>query len=506
MMFNTTATYGRSLLNLGLGLFSSRWVLNALGHTDFGLFSVVGSLIIFMTFFNTVMATSSARHFAYAIGQGNLEEVAKWFNSSLCIHLILPTILILLGWPVAEFAVRNFLTIPPERLEICVQILRISLIGAFVSMASIPFVAMFNAKQRITELAFWASLQSVMIFVLAWGVIRIPFDKLLFYAFGMVAIQITIKIIQIARAFKIFQECRLRLQCAFNVKRLKELLGFAVWNFIGNAGAMLRNQGAAILLNMYYGPILNSAFGIARQVSTQTNQLSAAMMTAFAPEIISREGRGERKRMISLAHRSCKIGTILVMIFAIPLIIEMDYVLRLWLISPPVSTAIFCQFILASFLLDRLTVGYALAVSAHGKIAAYQASVGGILILTLPLGWFLFWLGYPPASLGWAMVITSGMASIGRVFWLQRLLGEPIYQWWSRVGFPCFIVATFAYLLSMIPAILLPESFLRFSFTTGIAVSVIALSTWFVALDADERLFFKAAGNRLISKFGFFKV
>ena len=129
IVINTGVTYLRSILGVGFALFSSRWILQALGATDFGLFQVVGSLIVVLTFFNSVMASSAARHFAFAIGKGDTEDVNRWFNTSLNIHLILPAILIVIGWPIAEYAIRNWLTIPPERVESCVIVFRISLIN-----------------------------------------------------------------------------------------------------------------------------------------------------------------------------------------------------------------------------------------------------------------------------------------------------------------------------------------------------------------------------------------
>ncbi len=486
---NTAATYTRSLLGVGLALFSSRWILQALGATDFGLFQVVGSLIVFLTFFNSVMASSAARHFAFAIGKGNTEDVNRWFNTSLSIHLILPAVLIVIGWPIAEYAIRHWLTIPPERIDACVTVFRISLLGAFVNMASIPFIAMFNAKQHIAEVSMWDMLQTFLVFALAWTLTKVATDRLIFYAMGMVGTHILIHSIKIIRARILFPECRIRLQTGFDFHRLKELFHFAGWSLFGGISLTLRTQGSSILLNLYHGPVLNAAFGIARQVSNQANQLSMAMQTAFSPEITAREGRGEYARVMALAHFSSKIGCIMVMLFAIPLIVEMDYMLDIWLEEPPLYTAIFCRLILVTFLIDRLTTGYMMAVNARGKIAAYQASVGGILLLALPIACFCFWLGFSPVSLVISFVITSALATFGRVLWLKKLFGEPVHHWTIQVLTPCVIIGLVALSLSSLPIFMLPQSFLRLVLATGLGLLAIALSAWGLGLSKPEKSF-----------------
>jgi O-antigen/teichoic acid export membrane protein len=500
--FNTVATYGRSVLTLGLSLFSSRWVLNALGATDFGLFNVVGALIVFLAFFNVVMASSAARHFAYAIGKSDIDDVNKWFNTSLSIHLILPAILIAIGWPIAEYAVRNVLTIPPERIDACVIVFRISLIGAFVNMASIPLIAMFTAKQRLVEIAFWGLLQSVIILCFAWILNRVSSDRLLFYAAGMVGINVFFQVIQIVRAFWMFPECRLRLQSGFDPGRLKELFRFAVWATVGIFGTTLRDQGSTVLLNLHFGPLLNAAFGIARQVSAQVNQLSSAMMGALVPEITAREGRGERARMLQLSHQSCKYAFLLVLFFAAPLIVEMDYVLKLWLRNPPEHTAIFCRLIIGTFLISRLTAGYSVAVNALGKMAGFHSTVGGLLVLTLPLAWLFLRLGYPPGSLGVAFMIISTIQCIGCAYWIRVLFGEPVKHWVGKVLWPCLLVSGTSFIGALCPLLFMQESFKRVVLASIIGVTTASLTTWYFALNKGEHAFFQQAAKSAFIKFG----
>lgn len=486
---NTLATYSRSVLGAALALFASRWVLRALGQTDYGLFSVVGSIIVFIVFFNTVMSGSVSRHYAYAIGQGNPEEVSRWFNAALNIHIFLAVGLILIGWPIGEYVIVRYLNIPADRLQTCQWIFRISLPSAFFGIFSVPFVAMFTARQYITERAFWGLVQSAFSFGLAWGLTIIPGDALLNYAVGMASIQILIYSAFIFRAFFKFTDCRIKWGYWFDKSRLKGIFSFAVWNMISNFGTILRNHGSAILLNIYYGPQVNAAYGIANQVSVQSNQLSAAMMGAFYPEITTSEGRGDRQRMLTLSRRACKYGTLLILIIVIPLMTEMNYVLRLWLNEPPAYTALFCRLILLTFLIDRLSSGYMMAINAKGRIAAYQATIGTIMVLTLPLAWLFLHLGFAPTSVGFAFVTTMVAGSVGRMLWAWRFFGISLNRWLADVVLPCAAVAIVALTGAFVPFWLLPASFGRLIVTTFSSLAASCLVAWIYAIDLSERTY-----------------
>ena len=491
LVINTAATYGRSVFAMALALFSSRWVLNSLGQTDYGLFSLVGSVIVIITFLNGVMAGSVARYFAYSIGQGDSLEATHWFNTALSIHLCFALGLVLAGWPIGEYVIAHVFNIPPDRIPTCLWVFRFSLVSALVSMVSVPFVAMFTAQQHIAEMAGWGILQSVLTFTLAYMLTHSHGDLLLFYAAGMVAIIVLIQIGMVFRAFLVFRECRIVKKAWFDRRRFKTILSFAVWNLIGSLGATLRDQGSVILLNLFFGPRVNAAFGIAKQVSDQTNQLSGAMLGAVSPEITASEGRGDRKRMLDLSHRASKYGTILVLLFAVPLIAEMDYVLKLWLRVPPEHAALFCRLILCTFLIDRLSTGYMMAVNAHGRIAAYQATVGGILVMTLPLAWLFLRLGYPPTSVGASFIVTSVLCTMGRVLWVKRLFGEPTGRWLASVVVPCLLVGAAAAAAALAPIWLLPPSFTRLVCATFLSITACLLSTWLFALDTNEHAFIR---------------
>jgi O-antigen/teichoic acid export membrane protein len=498
IVYNTAATYARTLLGIGMGLFSSRWILSALGASDFGLFSLVGSLMVFVTFFNNVMATSSSRHFAFALGKDDAADVSIWFNSSLIIHIVLATVLAMIGWPIGEAVIRTYLAIPAGRMSTSLWVFRISLVTSYIGMLSTPFIGMFTAKQRIAELAFWNILQSFLILVTAWMLLNTSGDRLLLYALFVGGIHCFIFLGKALRASFIFQECQIRLTKETRLGRIKELFFFSFWNMIESSAGLLRNQGSAILLNLYHGPIANAAYGVTKQVSSYTNQFSAAMLSALSPEMTTREGAGNRKSMISLSYRASRIGTMLSCVFAIPLILNMDYILRLWLETPPPNTTELCQLILSAFLVARLTSGQVLAIQAYGKIALYQSVVGSLMIMTLPLIWLMFALGGQPHSIGIAFLalifVRTGLSAV----LVRHLLQEPATIWLRKVATPCILIASLSFGSGYTPIFLLNESFVRLLLSAGASASVTILAYWLIGSDEKEKLALLQMARRVV--------
>lgn len=479
----------RSLFAAGLALFSGRWVLEALGATDFGLFHVVGVVIVFITFLNSVMAASAARQLSFALGQGESEGAGKWFNTALCAHLLLPVLLVLVGLPLGEYCIRNVLVIPPDRLDACLWVFRLSLVTAFVNMASVPYLAVFNARQRLSEPALWGMLLSIYHFALAYALTRVEGDLLLVYAGFAMAGQVMVTAAQMLRARALFPECRCRLEHWFHPGRLRTLLSFASWSLFGSLGHLLRTQGSSILLNLVFGAKVNAAYGIGVTVSQQASNLSMALRGALAPEITAREGRGERERVVSLALRSCKFSTLLVLLFAIPLLLEMETVLRLWLRTPPEHTAVFCRFMLCELAVEALTIGHILAINAVGRVAAYNLVLGALHALALPVGWWMLRMGHPPGAVGLVALTVSILLLAGRLWFVRRLLHLSIRRWAGAVFLPCLTTGLGSVGAGALWLFWLEPSPWRLAASALTSVTALVLLGWRIALNSEERDF-----------------
>lgn len=497
MVVNAVATYGRSLIVLGMSLFSVRWVLGALGQVDFGLFAVVGGITAILSILSTVMVAGAARFFAYSIGGQRPEETRQWFCSALAVQAALGTVMLCVGLVLWDALLKWFLTIPPERLLACRWVYYFSVVGAAVTFMTSPYIGMFTAKQRVFELSAWGTVQAVLAFALAYALFFVNGDKLLVYAGGMVLCVLLVCIGQSVRAIVLYRECRIKVAYLWDFQRIKELVSFSWWLVFGVAGGMIRNQGLAVLLNVYHGPRMNSAFGIANQVAGAAGYLSQAVYSSIAPEITTREGSGNRAGMLRLASRACKFATVLGCLWAIPLFGTMDFVLTAWLKNPPAHAAALCKLVLLAFLIENLSIGYMGAVLAKGRIAAYQMTLGCSLMVTLPIAWVVMACGLRPEWAVAALVLTSTMFSTGRAWWATRLFGVEWRQWGRGVLLPVCVSIAPAVAVSLALNRVMGDSAARFLCTMTLAPLAMLLSLWRWGLDSDERDFGRQKAKKI---------
>ncbi|MBT0812924.1 hypothetical protein KIH41_16675 [Litoribacter ruber] len=488
---NTVAIYSRSILSAGLTLFSSRWVLEALGVSDFGLFSLVGSIIMAIIFFNAIMSTSASRHFSFSIGKEIENETNKWFNTALSIHIIIPLILIILGYPIGIYLIENIFKVPLEKVGNSILIFQISLIAAYISMISVPFVAMYIAKQRFVELAVIGFIQSVLIFFAAYSLLILPGDKLILHATLTASIQITIFSIQIWRAKVSFPECRIQFSEWFNKQRSFELISFAFWNLIGNFGHLVRSQGLVFVTNMFFGTKGNAAFGISHQLSNQTSSLTNSLSSSITPEIIRNEGMGNRVNAIKLAFQATKLGIYLILILTIPLLIETSYVLNLWLTSVPEHSVILCQLMIVVFLLEKTTMSHMALLQAANKIAKPQLSLGIIFSLTIVVAIIMIKMNIGIESIGWSVVISMGISRVFLVYWTKIFLDVSVLIWLKEILLPYVIIVFVLLGISFSLSIITHPSFGRFVSNIFINFIITTILCWVMMFSKAEKSFIK---------------
>lgn len=487
IIYNTAITYIRSIVGAGLALFSSRWVLAELGESDFGLYALVGSIIIFITFFNSVMSGSASRYFAYELGRGAENEVNKWFNAAFSIHLLVPLILIIIGWPIGEYCISYFFDIPNGRIAASLWVFRLSLLAAFFGMLSVPFIAMFSAKQQFVELALCGILQSILIFVAAYILKFVSGDKLIYYSVFMVAISVFIQIVQIFRAWKLFRECKINRKFWFEKSRFIQLIKFASWNVIGNAGHLIRTQGLTMLTNISFGTKGNASLGVANQLSNQTSVLANALSNAISPEIIRSEGLGNRDRAIKLAYQAAKMGTILILLLTIPILTETNNILSLWLIHVPEGAGILCRLMVVMFMLEKTTLGQYVLLQAIGKIAKEELYVGILYSLSIVCAWVFIQMGQGISAIGWACVCTMAISRFCVVYLVKKYLFIPISHWLYKIILPYILLIIVSLLFSYLIVFLFDESIYRVIINFISNFCIVSLSSYYFFLEPEEK-------------------
>ena len=482
-----------------IGLFTARWALCALGQVDYGLYGVVGGLAAFISFINGLFATAVGRFFAVEVGKasvGNdidygMEECHKWFSTAVFVHLLLPTVLMAIGYPIGIWVVKNFLTIPSDRLNDCIWVFRFVCISCYFGMVFVPFNAMYTAKQYIAELTIYSFVTTTLNAFFLYYMICHPGIWLAKYAFWVCLMSVLPATIIAIRACFIFPECRLKVRYCVSLDRIVQLLYFVGWWAFGQTGGLLRNQGIQVLVNKYFGPRANAAMTIQSSVTGHTMMLSESLNQAFQPAIVTAYGAGEMERMRNLSYRACKFSTLLVLLFVIPLGLELEEVLRLWLVNPPQYVYGLCLIAFLMTVIDQSAVGHMLAVNARGKIASYQFFLGGALLMTLPLAWLLCHLGYGIYAVGFSLLATMTVCAWGRVWFARHLVGMSARYWMRTILLPIFAISVICLAVGYMPRLFWPSGILRIMITSMICEITFLPLVWFLCLSLEEREFIK---------------
>ena len=495
IVLNIVATYGRSLYALACGLFVWRWVLMALGEVDYGLVGVVGGLTGFVTFINSILSVSVGRFYAFSVGAASvaddpvngIEECRKWFNTAFFIHTIVSVVLVSVGYPIGLWAVREFLSIPPDRVDACVWLWRFVCVSCFVGMFTVPFCAMYTAKQYIAELTVYSFVTSTLNVVVLYYMVTHPGDWLVRYSFWTMLVVIVPNIIIATRALVVFDECRFNRRYFFSWNRVRQLMTFGGGRALGMFSTLLSNQCVAIAVNKFLGPARNATMSLGRGVMAHTMSLAGAMSGAFAPAITTAAGAGDYERMHRLVFATCTYSTLGMLIFSIPFCLEADEILRLWLGNPPEYAASFCVCLAVLNVIERICEGHWMAIFAMGKVVKFQLveAISGIIDLTASV--LFISLGYGIIGVGVALILGRFYAMIVKAWYGYKCAGVPVKIWSGKVCVPLVTLSLITAFVGYLPRYIWPQGLLRVAVTTVVSLSVMIPLAWGVVLSRSDR-------------------
>lgn len=470
-----------------------------LGEVDYGLMGVVGGLAAFVTFLNGIMVSGIGRFYAISIGiakkdpKVGLEECHKWFTTAVVVHTVLPLILILVGYPLGEWGVRHFLTIPPERIQSCIWVWRCVCVSTFVGMVGVPFSAWYGAKQEIAELTIYSFVTTTLNVFFMYYAVNHPGDWLVPIACWTMLLSIIPQLIICIRARLLYPECRFVCRHVTMVwARVREMLGYSGWILIGSVADLLSQQGVSVLVNKCFGPRFNAAQNVGNTLSGHCQTLSGSLVGAFWPVIMTAYGAGEIEKVKKYAYSVSRMATVLILIFAIPLALEINEVLLLWLKNPPQYASGLCICGLIYAVIDKTSFGYAIAAHATGRMAAYQIGVGGIFLLALPVATVVALLGGGIYGVAISVVVMRFGVVAARVILARRVIDVSIRYWITRILVPLSALIVVSSVAGLAIGWLFPPSFVRVLVTTGCVEMTLLPLTWFFMFDDSERSFFKA--------------
>lgn len=484
---NVAATYGRSLVALVCGLLSGRWMLLSLGVTDYGILGLVGGLVAFVTFFNGVLSGAVARFYALATGGDDLAACRRWFTAAVSVHSVLPVVLVAVGYPLGVWAIREALTIPAERLADAVWVWRFTCLGAFVTMVAVPFNAMFVARQRFGEISVYGVVASLAnVGVLAY-VVSHPGAWLVRMAAWICLVTVAPALVIMVRACFRFEACRIVRRHLWNWRDVVEFVRVAGWMSVGSAGYLLRSSGMIVLVNKMFGPAKNATLSVANTVTDQSTTLWGAIMTAFQPAITAAYGAGDLRRMETLSNAACKFGTLALLPFVIPLALEIDAVLKLWLKTPPDGAGGLCIWVMAAAALDRTATGLWSALDARGRFSVSKPLAGLAMVSALVFAWVFVRRGLGLDGVGVGLCLAAALCAVTDAALAQGLLGFSVWRWIRAIVLPLAVAAGGAVAAGLAVRSCVSPSFARLLLTTAVANMVLLPLAWGLAFSADDR-------------------
>lgn len=385
------------IVSILISFYSTRLILKTLGASDYGLYMLIGGIVSMLSFLNTTLATSTQRHISFSLGRKNINEIKSVFGNSILLHFVLGILLVIVFESLGYFFLETKLNIDPSRVLTAKTLYHFVVISTFVTIIAVPYDGLINAKENMLFLSITSILDSVLKLLIALILLTNLFDDKLFY-FGLFMLIKALLIRLLKQLYckkKYSSEVKVNYFKVYNSVEIKGLASFAGWNLLGVLSYMFKNQGIAIVLNLFYNTVINAAYGIANQINSQLKMFSDMMIQAVQPQMVKSESSGDGNRMINLSVKSSKFSILIFGAIFSPLILNLEFFLKIWLDKVPEATLVFCYLILLLSYLQQFRTGVISATHARGNIKQYQIFNAPIQLLVLPLGYFLLWIGLP---------------------------------------------------------------------------------------------------------------
>lgn len=483
---NTIVLYFRQILILLVSLYTVRVVLNILGAEDYGVYNVVAGVVTMFSFLSTSMAMASQRYFSFDLGKNDKTKLSITFSVTLQIYIILIIILVLLAETIGLWFVNKKLVFPVERVVAVNWIYQFSIISFCFTLLTAPFMALIIAHENMNIYAYVsiveASLKLLLVFILKF----IVFDKLILYGFLMLIVSIINTTIYRSYCKRSYEECRMK-HFLYDKSLFKEISAYSGWNLFGAFAGVAKNQIINIVLNIFFGPLINAARGIAAQVNSAVVSFANNFSTAMRPQVIKNYASKNFYEMQKLVYFGTKLTFFLMYIFSMPLILEMNYVLHLWLKNPPNEAILFTRLVLLEALIESLSYQIMTLAQATGKNKLYQGVVGGILLLNLPVSYLFLKFGSPAYMV---LIISDVIAIIAlfiRLLIVRILTDFSIKDFLCKVILPCLGVCVVSCIIPYLIMQHIKESFLRLCVTVLISIVTTIFFVVVIGLNVEEK-------------------
>lgn len=495
---NTIMLYIRMLFLMFINLYTSRVILKALGIDDYGIYNAVGGFVAMFAIISSSLSVAISRFITFEISKGTKESINKVFSTSMQIMAFIGAIVIVMLLSVGLWFLNTKMTIPANRLFAANWIFIISGATFVVNLISVPYNACIIAYEKMTAFAYIGIIDALGRLFISFMVLFSPIDKLIYYAILQFILSLSIRSAYGWYSKRSFDVCKLKWIIDKNT--IKEIFGFAGWNFIGSSSGILKEHGVNILLNIFCGPAINAARGIAVQVSTAVTQFSQNFITAINPQITKSYANGKHEYMMFLIEKGAKLSYFMLFTLSLPIIINTPYILSLWLGEYPDYSVIFIRLILILSMHESISSTLITAMLATGKIKNYQIIVGGILFLNIPASYIALKLGYPPESVLIVSIILSIVCLLTRIYMLKKMINLSTKTFIVNVYSRILLVSIISFILSYFLNPYVGSGFEGFIVSCVVCLTLTLLTIYFIGCSKTERAFINEKINIIKQK------
>ncbi len=481
---NTAFLYVRMVFVLLVSLYTTRVVLHVLGVVDYGINNVVAGFVSLFAFLNTSMTNGIQRFYNFKLGSEGPDSLKKVFNMALLIQGGLAVVIVALLETLGIWYLENEMVIPSDRMDAARWIFQFSVASLVMLVLQIPYSAAIMAHEKMDYYAFVSIFDSIAKLGIALIIPFIGKDKLITYGFLILLIAAANFVLYYGYARIKFKE--IRIERGFDKDLLKSMVSFSGWNVFGTFAYMMKSQGLNLLLNAFFGPVVNAARGVSNQIMGAIQGFSANIVVSFRPQVVQSYAAGDRERVRKLFFSLSKISFILLYSISVPIVIDLSFILRLWLGSDiPEYTIPFTVLVLVNMVVSSLHTPLTQVVHAVGKMKVFQLTISIIICSILPISWVFLRFGAEPTTVYWVSFIVTIINQIVCVFVVRAIFPFSIREYLSKVILPCFIFVLLSPLLPLIVHHFMQESLVRL--LTVLFVSVVSSASIIYALLLDER-------------------
>lgn len=489
--------YIRMLFSLLVGLYTSRIVLAELGFENFGIYNIVGGVVVLFSFINKAMTSATQRFLTFELGKKDLKKMEDVFNASLRLHIFISLIIVIISETIGLYIVLDYLNIPQGHEHAALWCYEISLIIFCINIITIPYTASLIAYEKMSFYAYLSIIDILSKLCITFLIRYIPGDKLIIYSCLLLIQTLLNNLILICYCKNKFTTCSIH---KFSDKSLyKNITHYSGWTMLGSTAVIASNQGVNIVINRFAGVVINAALAIANNVSGQINGFVGNFQMAFNPQIVKNYASKEIDEMHKMLTRTSKISFILMWILSLPIIININFVLKVWLKEYPTAAPAFCIATIAYLLIDALSGPFVTAIGAVGKMKFYQIGLSIIIFVNLPIAYILLYYGYSPIYCLIARVILNFCALVFRLQLLEKYISYSFFSYLYTVLLRTLIVIIPSVLVMKLLEESIPgSSFLNFFTNTVIGSIINIILCYFYFLTKEER---KLVHEKVISKF-----